>query len=119
MQRQGLLRDALHLTERAALISPLDPFLQMDLAHRKLSVGLENEALALAAAIDATIAPPSGELEHYVLYDSVREHPDFQAQLTRAKTRETEIRAQLTAEKLRLDFCWWRPRSDYLISSRS
>ena len=54
----------------------------------------------LAAAIDANIAPYSGELEHYVLYDSVREHPDFQAQLTRAKAREAEIRAQLTAEKL-------------------
>jgi TolB-like protein len=54
----------------------------------------------LAATIDANIAPPSGELEHYVLYDSVREHPDFQAQLTRAKAREAEIRAQLTAEKL-------------------
>ena len=54
----------------------------------------------LAAAIDANIAPQSGELEHYVFYDSVREHPDFQAQLTRAKAREAEIRAQLTAEKL-------------------
>jgi TolB-like protein/Tfp pilus assembly protein PilF len=54
----------------------------------------------LAAAIDANFAPRSGELEHYVLYDSVREHPDFQAQLTRVKARETEIRAQLTAEKL-------------------
>ena len=54
----------------------------------------------LAAAIDANFAPRSGELEHYVLYDSVREHPDFQAQLTRVKAREAEIRAQLTAEKL-------------------
>jgi len=54
----------------------------------------------LAAAIDANFAPLSGELEHYVLYDSVREHPDFQAQLTRVKAREAEIRAQLTAEKL-------------------
>jgi len=54
----------------------------------------------LAAAIDANIAPQSGELEHYIFYDSVREHPDFQAQLTRAKAREAEIRAQLTAEKL-------------------
>ena len=54
----------------------------------------------LAAAIDANIAPLSGELEHYVLYDSVREHPDFQAQLKRVKARETEIRAQLTAENL-------------------
>ena len=54
----------------------------------------------LAAAIDANFAPRSGELEHYVLYDSVREHPDFQAQLIRVKAREAEIRAQLTAEKL-------------------
>jgi tetratricopeptide (TPR) repeat protein len=54
----------------------------------------------LAAAIDANFAPRSGELERYVLYDSVREHPDFQAQLTRVKAREAEIRAQLTAEKL-------------------
>ena len=54
----------------------------------------------LAAAIDANIAPQSGELEHHIFYDSVRKHPDFQAQLTRAKARETEIRAQLTAEKL-------------------
>ena len=54
----------------------------------------------LATAIDANIAPMSGELEHYVFYDSVREHPDFQAQLTRAKARETEIRTQLTAENL-------------------
>ena len=54
----------------------------------------------LAAAIDANIAPQSGELEHYVLYDSVREHPDFQAQLTRVKARETELRTQLAAEKL-------------------
>jgi len=55
---------------------------------------------ALAAAIDANIAPQSGELEHYIFYDNVREHPDFQAQLTRAKAREAEIRAQLAAEKL-------------------
>ena len=54
----------------------------------------------LAAAIDANIAPSSAELEHSVLYDSVREHPDFQAQLTRVKARETELRAQFTAEKL-------------------
>jgi TolB-like protein/tetratricopeptide (TPR) repeat protein len=54
----------------------------------------------LAAAIDANSAPQSGELEHHIFYDSVREHPDFQAQLTRVKAHETEIRAQLTAEKL-------------------
>ena len=54
----------------------------------------------LAAAIDANFVPLSGELEHYVFYDSVREHPDFQAQLTRAKAREAEIRAQLAAENL-------------------
>ncbi len=54
----------------------------------------------LAAAIDANIAPPSGELEHFVLYDSVRDHPEFQAQLTRVKAREAEFRAQFSAEKL-------------------
>ena len=51
---QGLLRDALRLTERAALINSLDPFLQMDLARRKLNVGLEDEALALVARVTET-----------------------------------------------------------------
>jgi tetratricopeptide (TPR) repeat protein len=54
----------------------------------------------LAAAIDANIAPESGELENYIFYDSVREHPGFQVQLARTKAREAEIRAELTAEKL-------------------
>ncbi|MFT5500438.1 MAG: adenylate cyclase, partial [Woeseiaceae bacterium] len=51
---QGLLRDALRLTEQAALINPLDPFLQLDLARTKLSVGLEDEALALIASLIET-----------------------------------------------------------------
>ena len=51
---QGLLRDALRLTERAALINPLDPFLQLDLARTKLGVGLEDEALALVARLTET-----------------------------------------------------------------
>ena len=42
----------------------------------------------------------SSELEHYIFYDSVREHPDFQAQLKRVKAREAEISAQLAAENL-------------------
>ena len=49
--RQGLLLEALLLTERAALINPLDPYLQLRLARRKLSVGLEDEALALARSV--------------------------------------------------------------------
>ena len=71
-------------------------FLQIAAIRGDAQLASEN----LAAAIDANIAPKSGELEHYVLYDSVREHPDFQAQLTRVKARETELRAQLAAEHL-------------------
>jgi len=71
-------------------------FLQIAAIRGDAQLASEN----LAAAIDANIAPKSGELEHYVLYDSVREHPDFQVQLTRVKAHETELKAQLAAENL-------------------
>ena len=72
----------------------LDDLLQVAAIRGDAVLASEN----LAAAIDANIAPLSGELEHHIFYDSIREHPDFQAQLTRAKAREAEVRAQMTAE---------------------